>query len=259
MTVRSQTKNNPGAWLISVWVAAITSACTAAPILDHDRMQGLPGAGLLGLRVNTLFDRCGLPSTINDAETDASKRRHLDWRDTPLTLSDADWAVSYAGDAPVSGPARTWVNPRMSDASCRDGAARLVLIARGKAGMLRTTPRPDGQGYETTYDIPNDLLAAHRVSGVSAELENAWTKSELERRYGLANEVLESRAGATRYRYWVSQNRDGLADLLYAVDFEYPAGASHCARIVIQDESFPVVEKHKGELWRDWERGAIAD
>jgi len=246
---------------IAKWSAGILLlvAPIASQAMDLARMRSLAGASLLDLRVDALFKQCGLPSVIVDTADDPKERKALHWKRVDMTLSSKNWEIHYSRKLPAPGSAVGWRNPTMPDVTCLANLAILVLDTKGESGILSVKKRDDGQGYITTYKVPDNLYAAHQVVGITATLGRSMPSPELAKAYGPPTEIIKREGGISIHRYWVI-HRDGKMPLsAYAVDFEVNNMSKTCDRYAAYASGVKFVQDKLDALIHQWEKVYVID
>ena len=227
--------------------------------MDFEQMKSLAGASLLDLRVDALFEQCGLPAAIMDTKAAAHERQALHWDQARMELSPKNWEIHYSRTAPAADSRETWRNPAPPNAACLAELASLVLDAKGEAGILSMTKRDDNQGYITTYAIPDNLYRAHQIVGIAATWARSRPVSELAEAFGAPSEIVERDGDASIYRYWIVI-KDGQMPLgLYAVDFEVSNAKKTCSRYAAYSSGVEFVQEKLDTLVREWEKVYVLD
>lgn len=231
-----------------------------AEAMDAAQMKALTGTGLLGLRADAVFRRCGLPSAVVDAGNGAQQKRALRWGKVSMRLSAGDWDLRYGHRRQQVPAAAGWTNPAAGGDACRSRLTELVLHAKGNSGILSVKKRADNQGYITTYRVPDNLYAAHQVVGITGLWKTGPPVTALEKRYGKPDEVLKNSGGAPVHRYWVvEKNNKQMPISLHAVDFEFGDDGKTCARYIVRTSDVDFVQQKLDALMRQWERDYVLD
>jgi len=226
--------------------------------MSLDQMKALAGTGLLGLRVDEVFHRCGLPAAIADSADSAHKKRPVRWGDVSMALSSMEWDLLY-GRQHADARKPDWANAGPAGGPCLSDLSELVVHAKGERGVLSVRKRADKQGYVTTYQVPDNPYAAHQVVEVTGRWMAAMAVSGLHERYGKPDEILSDR-GRQIHRYWVvEKNNQQMPISLHAVDFEIDAGGKTTARYVVQSDGIEFVQQKLDALLRQWEKDYVLD
>ena len=210
-------------------VCAIGLACfpvSASAAMKLEQMKLLNGAAQLDLTVETLIASCGLPAAILDHDPAAGAKQSIHWRGVGMRLSAQDWDAVYGSVPRKLDKSEGWVNPGQPANRCNSGLTQLQFAAKGHAGVLTVTKRPNDIGYITTYTEPKNLYRAHKVIGAKASLANDLPVAKLISRYGQPDELIKQPGSRESYRYWVLTLRENRPDTLYAVDFKIENGAT---------------------------------
>jgi len=239
--------------------ALVLSAHEAAA-MSPGRMKKLAGAGLLGLTVDAVLRRCRLPAAIVDTAETAHKKRAARWEKTTMRLSSMDWDLLYGNRRLPATDEAAWINSGPGGNACLSAdLSQLVLHARGNVGVLSVKPRADKQGYVTTYRVPDDPYAAHRVTEVTARWKAGLPVAGLRQRYGGPDEVLKD-DGAQIQRYWVvEKNNQQMPISLHAVDFEIDRSGKTAIGYVIRSGEVGFVRQKLDALLRQWEKDYVLD
>ena len=232
----------------------------AVEAMSLAQMQTLAGTRLLGLRVDALLRRCGLPATIVLAANAPHARRALHWAGATMRLSSADWDLAYGDRSRAAPHEPAWTNPARGRGACLSPLSKLVLHAKGHSGILSVRKRADDRGYVTTYRVPADLYAAHQVVSLSGRWKTGMLVSGLRTRYGEPDEIVKDGSGAQWHRYWVvEKNNKQMPVSLHAVDFEIGDGGKTCARYVVRTSGVEFVQQRLDALLRQWETAYVLD
>ncbi len=227
--------------------------------MNAAQMKALAGTGLLGLRVDAVFRRCGLPEAIVDTDL-SHKKRAVRWGQVAMRLSAGDWDLRYGRRQQRDPAPGGWTNSAPGGRACLAGLVGFVLHAQGNSGILSVKKRADNQGYVTTYRVPDNLYAAHRVAGVAGRWKAAMPVSKLQKRYGNPDEIVTDRGGARLHRYWVvEKNNKQMPISLHAVDFEIGADGKTSARYIVQTSDVEFVQQKLDALMRQWEKDYVLD
>jgi hypothetical protein len=231
----------------------------AVHAMSLDQMKTLAGTSLLDLRVDAVFQRCGLPSAIADTANIPQRGQAIHWKDVQMKLSSKKWEVIYSRQSDVAIHNNGWINPGSVDVTCLPDLSELLLNARGDAGILAVSKRTDNKGYLTTYHVPDNLYAAHQV----IELTGSWSAgipiSRIQQRYGKPDEVLASAGGIKHYRYWVVARQNVMPISVHAVDFEVMDAEKVCTKYIVRTSGVEFVQEKFDELLRQWERDYVLD
>ena len=242
--------------LALIAVSGPLSVPAAAQAMSLTRMQTLPGTGLLGMRVDALLHRCGLPAAIVD---DLGPGRPVRWDGVPMRLSDGDWDLTYAARNHAPRKKVAWINSAPNTHVCLFSLGALDLHAQGHSGVLSVKKRADQHGYVTTYRVPEDPYAAHKVVGITGRWRTAMTLSGLRKRYGDPDEVLDD--GSVRvFRYWViKKNNRQMPISLNAVDFEIGADGKTSKSYSVHTSKVRFVQDKLDALMWQWEKNYVLD
>lgn len=244
--------------LVMVWLILPYSHVASA--LTIKQMQALTGTKLLGLRVNTLFRDCGLPSAILDPTAASQNSHKIRWEDVKMTLSPMEWDLAYTRKQDIAVHESGWVNPHPEGIACLADLSDLTVYAKGDVGFLSVKKRTDNQGYRTSYRVPHNLYTAHQVIGISGRWKLGMPISILRKIFGNPDEVLDKGGGIKHYRYWVVvKNNKEMPVSVHAVDFEVTDTGKVCTRYSVKTDGFEfVLEKHDA-LMREWEKYYVLD
>ena len=241
--------------VLMVCLAAVTGVTQAMTI---EQMRALPGARLLGLQMDEVFAKCGLPAAIADLAGANEKKRDLRWKDTALSLSTGEWDVFYLRQ-PESAFRSGWLNPIEAGRACLVDAARLVLRGR-EVGTIVKTKKPQGYGYVTRYRMSPDTFRAHRVLAIETTSNAPVSVTALVQKYGKPDETVAGHAGEELLRYWlVTYNKQSMPEYLYAVDFWINTKQRVSSGYAIRTDGIDFVRAHLDTLLRDWERAFVLD
>jgi len=153
-------------WLLPCLVSSMSLVVTPVFAMKAGQLETLPGTALLDLRVDGVFQQCGLPALINDNAAPKIPRQQLHWGETPMQLSKQAWTLHYSR-APIASTPVAWRNTQPASVDCLAGLKQLVVSTNGEAGFLNVKKRPDNKGYITSYTVPDDLFNAHKVVGIN--------------------------------------------------------------------------------------------
>lgn len=227
--------------------------------MDPDQLRSLDGAALLDLRVDALFRKCGLPAAIVDMPDAQRGRQALRWDEVAMSLSRAKWEVRYSRNPAQEEFASGWRNPGKASVACLGALASLRIEAKGEAGVLSVRKREDGNGYVTTYSIPEDLYAAHQVVAVSAKLREGMPVSAIRKIYGAPDEILAQTRGTSIHRYWVVHRENQMPLSAYAVDFEVESGGKICSGYAFYTSGVQFVQEKLDVFIQAWQRAYVLD
>jgi len=245
--------------ILATLLLGVLLAGREAHAMSPEQMKALAGAGLLDVRVDALFRQCGLPSTIVDSATRAQPPMAIRWGDIEMQLSPMDWEMVYSRRRAAPNPKGGWNNPGSGSGACLSGLSGLTLHARGQAGILSVTKRADGNGYLTSYDIPDSVYAAHLVIGITGNWKRDTPISKIEKWYGEPDEIVDGEGGIRRYRYWVVAREKEMPVSVHAVDFEITGAEEVCTRYTVRTSGFEFVQQKLDALQREWEKNYVLD
>lgn len=233
---------------------------SSAQAMRFDQMRQLAGFPLLGLRVDAVFNTCGLPAFIADSAGASTHQQILRWADVEMNLSSMDWDMTYSSRRDEGGHGAGWVNPVAGGSRCLSGLSGLVLHAKGKVGFLSTRKRADKSGYITRYDVPGNAYTAHQVTGLAVDLKQGVPASSLLAQYGKPDEILGSKNGTQRYLYWVvARNDKAMPVSVHAVEFEVKVAEKTCTQYTVQTSGAEFVQDKFDALQRQWEKDYVLD
>jgi hypothetical protein len=227
--------------------------------MSLDQMKMLAGTSLLDLRIDAVFQRCGLPSAIADTAHIPQQGQAIHWKDVQMKLSSKKWEVVYSRRSDVVIHNNGWINPGSGDLTCLTDLSELFLNARGDAGILAVQKRTDNKGYLTTYHVPDNLYAAHQVIELTGSWSEAVPISRIQGRYGKPDEVLASAGGIKHYRYWVVAKQNAMPISVHAVDFEVRDTEKVCTKYIVRTSGVEFVQEKFDVLLRQWERDYVLD
>ena len=218
-----------------------------------EQLKALEGTALLEMRVNELFQHCGLPSIIADTADVSQHQQLVQWEDVEMKLSSMAWEITYSRKQNLANHKEGWTNPGNGSVACLTNLSDLVVHAKGDVGFLAVKKRADNNGYTTSYNIPKDLYVAHQVIGLSGRWKKEVPISRLLGQYGNPDEILTTDKKVTKYRYWVLTKEKDMPASLYAVDFEFRDGEENCYQFVVQTNGSEFVQERLDILLRQWE------
>ena len=237
----------------------LVMASFASWAMDVTQLRSLAGASLLDLRVDALFEQCGLPSAIVDTATDAGERQALHWNQVTMNLSSKSWEIHYSAKTPPAKSTASWRNAAPAKDACIGGLAFLVLDAKGESGALSVKKRDDDQGYITTYQVPDNPYAAHQIVGIAAILEHGMSVAEITRAFGKPDEIIKRDKNFTLYRYWVVRREGQMPLAAFAVDFEVITTTKQCGRYSAYSSGVKFVQDKLDTLTRAWQKAYVID
>ncbi len=243
--------------VIWFWLGALNLLSMPVLAIGPEQVAALPGATLLDMRVDAVFQTCGLPATIEDSADSKTKRQELRWGTTPMQLSAQAWTLRYSR-VPVTKASAAWRHSQSGSVDCLAGLSALVVTTKGEAGFLTVKKRPDNNGYITTYTVPEDLFNAHQVVGMTGHWQQARTATEIRASYGEPDEVLET-ADGSRYRYWSVKRENKMPLSALAVDFDITGPAHACRTFAVHTTGVEFVQKKLDALIQQWERVYVLD
>lgn len=231
----------------------------ATPLFAMQAVQldTLAASALLDLRVDAVFQKCGLPAMIDDSATPQVPRQQLHWGDTAMQLSTQAWTLHYSR-APVASTSAAWRNTRSASVDCLTGLTQLVVMTKGEAGFLTVKKRPDNNGYITTYSVPEDLFTAHQVVGIRANWAQTRTAADIRASYGKPDEIQQTAEGS-RYRYWIVKYDNKLPLSVIAVDFDISGPKHACQGFAVYTTGTDFVQEKFDELTDEWQRVYVLD
>jgi len=229
--------------------------------MSPDQMKKLAGAGLLGLPADAVFRRCRLPAAIVDAVDPSHKKRTVRWGEATMQLSASDWNLLYGRRQRPTPRESAWINSGPGGNACLSAdLSELVLRAKGGSGVLSVKKRADNQGYVTTYRVPDDLYAAHRVTEVTGRWKTGLPIAEVRQRYGDPDEVVKDGDRVRFNRYWVIERNDKqMPTSLHAVDFEIDRGGKTATGYILRSSDVEFVQQKLDALLRQWEKDYVLD
>ena len=234
-------------------------AMSGSHAMEVEQMKSLAGASLLDLRVDALFEQCGLPSTIVDALDAPKERNLLHWKQQEMKLSPRMWTIHYSHEGLTASANAAWRNSQRPDATCLAGIASLVLDAKGESGILSVRKRVDDEGYITSYTVPDNLYTAHQIVSVTTKLKRGIPTTNIAKLYGAPSQIFKLDADVSTYRYWVVK-RDGKMPLsAYAVDFEVRNSTRQCTRYVAYSSGVEFVQEKLDAMVREWQKVYVID
>ena len=243
--------------VFSLW--GIFLAPPEAQAMTLEEMKRLPGANLLDLRVDALFQQCGLPSGIADSAGTAQSRQTISWEDATMQLSAQPWEIQYARLRDTSTDKISWHNPKTASDACMAGLASLLLNAKGEVGILSVKKRADNNGYLTSYTIPKNLYTAHQVTGYTAVWNQGQSVGGLQKTYGAPDEKLPQAGGKTIHRYWVVDQDNRMPIAVFAVDFVIKDAERRCVQFSVYSRGSNFVQEKFDALLREWEKIYVLD
>lgn len=227
--------------------------------MDLPQMKSLAGASLLDLRVDAVFEQCGLPSAMGDTADDSHERQMLHWKQAEMRLSPKNWTIHYSRRPPAVSASAGWRNTTSPKATCLSGLSSLVLDARGEAGILSVRKRDDNRGYITTYAVPENLYHAHQIVGAAATWERGRPESEIAKAFGAPSEIVKRDGDVSIHRYWVVGREGQMPLALYAVDFEVSDAKKTSRRYAAYSSGVGFVQEKLDALVREWEKAYVID
>lgn len=229
--------------------------------MSPDQMKKLAGTGLLGLPVDAVFRHCRLPAAIVDTTDPSHKRRTVRWAGATMRLSSMDWDLLYEGRQHHASHKAAWINSGPGGNACLSAdLSELVLRAKGGSGVLSVKKRADNQGYITSYRVPDDLYAAHRVTEVTGRWKAGLPVAGLRQRYGDPDEVQRDGDRVRFHRYWVIERNDKQMPIsLHAVDFEIDPGGKTATEYILRNSDVEFVQQKLDALLRQWEKDYVLD
>jgi len=223
------------------------------------QMKSLAGASLLDLRVDALFEQCGLPSAIVDRADASQERQVLNWKQVGMQLSSRTWDIQYSRQPTALSTSGGWRNPAPPNSTCLADLTSLALDAKGESGILTVKKRDDGQGYITTYTVPDNLFAAHRIVGIAATWQRSRPVSEIAKAFGAPSEIIQRDGEVSTHRYWVIHREGKMPLSAYAVDFEVDDTKKTCSRYAAYSSGVEFVQEKLDALVRAWEKAYVID
>jgi hypothetical protein len=227
--------------------------------MSPDQMQKLAGAALLDLRVDALFRQCGLPSAIIDSGGLSQPRQAVRWNDAEMSLSAMNWEIRYSREREAVTTKSDWSNREPGNVACLSGLSALILHTQGGAGTLTVTKRADHHGYRTSYLVPDNAYAAHRVIGITGKWDRDRPIEQIQRLYGTPDAVVKKEDGTRIYRYWIVEQRKRTPVSVHAVDFEIKGTEKTCRSYSVYTTGVDFVQEKFDDLAREWERANVLD
>jgi len=223
------------------------------------QLKQLPGTMLLDLRVDALFRQCGLPEVIVDNAPASQPRQAIRWGGVEMKLSSKQWEMEYSRQREPVPDNKGWSNPEPGSITCLNGLSGLRLHIKGEAGFLTVKKRTDNKGYITSYTIPEDLYAAHQVVRLAGNLKQGMSMSNIQKMYGVPDEVLNKESGIQIFRYWVVDTQKQVPVSVHAVDFEIRDAEKICKHYTVHTSSVGFVQEKFDALLREWEKHQVLD
>jgi hypothetical protein len=220
-------------------------------------MNALPGARLLELPLDQVFETCGLPAAIADLGAAHGTKVKLRWRTTEMDLSRGEWDVLYSRQREDRVP-DGWLNPGKSGGQCLVNESRLVLRGR-EIGKVLVTKKTREPGYVTQYQVPRDTLRAHRVIGIEASFENPIPISVLIGKHGKPDAVIGNRPGGKLFRYWVVTHHNQMPVSAFAVDFRLDKDEKFVVAVAVSTDNVGFVRERLDLLLNEWEKMYVLD
>ena len=243
--------------VLVLWGMALDPGLAQA--MSVEQVKKLAGATLLDLRVDALFRQCGLPAAIVDSAQASSPRQTARWGDVEMKLSALQWEIRYRRQHESTASNSGWSNPALAGDTCLTGLAGLDLHAKGEAGVLTVKKRADNQGYLTSYTIPDNLYAAHQIVALTGIWMQGTPIPEIEKLYGVPDEVLNRAGGIRIHRYWVVERKEQVPVTVQAVDFQIKGRDAVCHQYTIHTRGADFVQEKFDTLWREWEKHHVLD
>ena len=229
------------------------------PVSGHamriEQLKQLRGADLLDVRVSEIFTRCGLPDAVLDRGQSSAIKHTIQWDNISMKLSDGNWDLIYRnGDDPgTDNPGNGWINPHPARSRCFSGLSGVTLFTEGGAGILEI----DKVKHKTTYTMPDNLYAAHKVIGSRVSLLTPLSFEHITGTYGRAYEAVNESKNYRIIRYWVLVESSQMPIALYAVDFEISNADNTCRNYRIANSNYDFVSRKFEEYTNAWDKYGI--
>jgi len=217
--MRRSCASRKAGWKRDAWAAvAAVSLLGWAPAqaMTVAQMHSLPGGRMMETRVGPVLDAYGLPAAIVESGRPGEKPRATEVHDVHMRLGRGKWALIYQrGGVPRRSGARGWWNPRPRMPKSLARVSRLQLSAEGRVGVVKI----DRAAHKTTYAVPADPLAAHKVTEVTGRFASPMRTRLLVEEFGRQCEFVGGPGGKPVMRYWILRASGMLPLNLFAVDF----------------------------------------
>jgi hypothetical protein len=225
--------------------------------LTIEQMKALPGARLLELPLDQVFETCGLPTAIADLGGANATKAQLRWRTAEMNLSRGEWDAFYTRQR--EGRIEDgWLNTGRSGGKCLVDVSRLALRGR-EIGNVLVTKKTREPGYITQYQVPRDTLRAHRVIGIEASFENPIPISVLIGKHGKPDAVIGNRPGGKLFRYWVVTHHNQMPVSAFAVDFRLDKDEKFVVAVAVSTDNVGFVRERLDLLLNEWEKMYVLD
>jgi len=180
------------------------------------QMRSLPGGRMMETRVGPVVNAYGLPAAIIESGRSGDAPRATEVNDVRMRLGHGRWTVIYQRRGVPRRPgARGWWNPRPRMPKSLSRVSRLQLAAEGRVGVVKI----DRRAHKTTYTVPADPLAAHKVTEVTGRFASPMRTRLLVEEFGRRCEFVDGPGGKSVMRFWILQASGMLPLNLFAVDF----------------------------------------
>lgn len=246
MTVRVHRDGwRPKQWrlLMLAWLAV--PATTLG--MTFSQMQALPGAMLIGKRVDEVFTTYGLPAAILPGGTGWGPPEALEWRGKKLQLERGNWKLVY-GTVISKQQSAGWHNPDAVMPRELTSVVGLELTALGQTGVVVI----DKAAHKTTYKIPTDLFKAHKVVEAHARFAFPIPIGRLNTLSEDKCQSVASQAGHSTLRCWVLVEKDVMPIALYAVDFQLTKSRAAASGYTISGDGVDYVQLKFAEYYQRW-------
>ena len=214
-----------------------------------NQMRSLPGATVIGMRVDEVLRVYGIPAAILQGGAHWDPTDTVEWQGRKMQLGRGTWNLVYRADSVSQRKSPPgWRNPKPAMPPILSGVSNLELMALGEVGVVTI----DRTAHKTTYMIPADPFLSHKIIKAQARFTSPRPTRKIENLYEDKCESVTNDDGQHTLRCWVLVEKDVMPVALYAVDFLLTKNNDKVSGYTISGDGVDYVRRKFSEYYQHW-------